>query len=96
MKTYIRIAKISLPILIDTEASVYIISEDLVKKFRLKIEANDEIKVASLGKESKVRVIDLISNAPIVVQNFRTPELLYVMGGTESVIILETDWIDQY
>jgi len=94
LKAYIRIAETSLPTLIDTGASVCIILEDFIKKLRLKIEANDRIKIAPLGGESKVKVISLIFNVPIAVQNLCILELLYVMRGTESVVILGTDWID--
>src|SRR6266498_2409386 len=96
LKAYIRIAGMSLPTLIDTGASVCVISEDLAKKLRLRIEPNNRTKVAPLGGGSKVKVISLIPNAPIAVQNFRTPGPLYVIGGTESVVILGTDWMDYY
>jgi len=49
-----------------------------------------------LEEKSKVRIIGLIPNIPIAVQNLRILGLLYIMVGTESVIILETDWMDQY
>src|SRR6266498_1127960 len=96
LKAYIRIAGMPLPTLIDTEASVCVISEDLAKKLRLKIELNDGTKVTPLGGGSKVKIIGLISNASIAVQNLRTLGSLYVIGGTESVVILETDWMDRY
>src|SRR6266540_1856335 len=96
LKAYIRIVGMLLSTLIDTGASVCVISEDLAKKLRLRIEPNDGTKVASLGGGSKVKVIGLISNAPIAVQNLCTPGLLYVMGGIESVVILGTDWMDRY
>src|SRR6266498_3142815 len=96
LKAYIRIAGTLLPTLIDTGTSVCVISEDLAKKLRLRIKPNDRTKVAPLGGGSKIKVIGLIPNAPIAVQNLRTLGPLYVMGGTESVIILDTDWMDQY
>jgi len=68
LKAYIRIAGISLSTLIDTGVLVYIISENLVKKFRLKIETNDGTKVVILLEgRSKVKVIGLIPNASIAV-----------------------------
>jgi len=67
LKAYIRIAGTLLSTLIDTGASVYVISKDLAKKLRLKIEANNGIKVAPLGGESKVKVISFIPNALMVV-----------------------------
>jgi len=85
-----------LPTLIDTGASVCVISEDLAKKLRLRIEPNNRTKVALLGGRSKVKVIGLIPNALIAVQNLHTPGPLYVMRGTESVVILGTDWMDRY
>ncbi len=85
-----------MPTLIDTGTSVCVISEDLAKKLRLRIKLNDGTKVAPLGGGSKVKVIGLIPNAPIAVQNLHTPGPLYVMGGTESVVILGTDWMDRY
>jgi len=94
LKIYIKIAGTSLSILINIEASVYVISKDLIKKFKLKVEANDRIKVAPLGRESKVKIIGLISNVPIAIQNLCISRLLYVMGETESIVILKTDWID--
>src|SRR6266498_3766278 len=96
LKAYIRIAGTPLLTLIDTRASVCVISEDLVKKLRLRIEPNDGTKVAPLEGRSKVKVIGLISNAPIAVQNLCTSGPLYIMGGIESVVILGTDWIDHY
>jgi len=60
----------------------------------LKIEANNRSKVALLEGENKVKVISLILNALIAVQNLHMPGLLYVMRRTESVVILGTDWID--
>src|SRR6266498_4500087 len=96
LKAYIKIAGTPLSTLIDTRALVYVISEDLAKKLRLRIEPNDGIKVAPLGGGSKVKVIGLIPNAPIAVQNLRISGLLYVIEGTESVVILGTDWIDRY
>ncbi len=77
-------------------ALICVISEDLNKKFKLKIEVNDGIKVASLGGENKIKVIGLISNTFIAVQNLHTSELLYIIGETELVIILKTDWMDHY
>ena len=82
--------------LIDTRASVCVISENLAKKLRLRIEPNNRTKVASLGGESKVKVIGLIPNVSIAVQNLHTSGSLYVMRGTESVVILGTDWMDRY
>ncbi len=96
LKAYIWIVRTSLPTLIDTGASVCVILEDLAKKFKLKIELNDRIKVVLLEGKSKVKIIGLIPNIPIAVQNFHMPELLYVIGGIESVVILETDWMDWY
>ncbi len=49
MKVYIRIVGTLLLTLIDIEALVCIISEDLAKKLRLKIKANDRTKIVSLG-----------------------------------------------
>jgi len=67
LKAYIKIVGIPLPILINTGVSVCIISGDLIKKLKLKIEANDETKMASLEGGSKIKVMDLILNVSIVV-----------------------------
>jgi len=56
LKTYIKIAKTPLPTLIDTETLVYIISEDLARKLKLKIEVNDETKVTLLGRKARLRL----------------------------------------
>ena len=96
MKTYIKIAGILLLTLIDTGTLIYVISEDLVKKLRLKIKVNDRIKVAPLEGGSKIRIIGFIPNVLIAIQNFYIPGLLYVMERTELVIILGTDWMDRY
>ncbi len=69
MKIYIKIAETFLPILIDIRASIYVISKDLIKKLKLKIKPNDETKVVLLGGENKVKVIRLIPNIPIAIQN---------------------------
>jgi len=94
LKAFIRIAGTLLPTLIDIGVSIYVISEDLAKKFRLKVEVNDRTKVALLGEGSKVRIIGLIPNVLIVIQNFHTSESLYVMKENESVVIFKIDWMD--
>ena len=91
MKAYIRIVGTFLPTLINIRALVCVISEDFVRKLRLKIEANDRIKVALLERESKIKIIGLIPNMLIAIQKLYTLGLLYVIRETESVIILETD-----
>jgi len=96
LKTFIKIAEITLPILIDIKASVCIISEDFAKKLKLKIKANNGMKVALLREKSKVKVIDLIFNTSIAVQNLHIPRPLYVMGEIELVVILGIDWMDWY
>jgi len=83
---------IFLSTLIDTRALIYVIFENLVRKFKLKIETNNGIKVVPLEGKSKIKVIDLIFNASIIIQNLYMLESLYVIGGTESVVILE--WIN--
>ncbi len=83
---------IFLSTLIDTRAFIYVIFENLVRKFKLKIETNNGIKVVPLEGKSKIKVIDLIFNASIIIQNLYMLESLYVIGGTESVVILE--WIN--
>ncbi len=83
-----------LPTLINIGASICVILKDLTKKLRLKIEANDRTKVVSLEGRSKVRVIGLIPNTSIAIQNLCISGSLYVMGEIELVIILETDWMD--
>jgi len=91
LKAYIEIVKISLLTLINIRVSVCIIFKDFIKKLKLKIEANNKTKVASLEGGSKVKIIDLIPNASIAVQNLCILESLYIMKETKLVIILETD-----
>jgi len=67
LKAYIKIARISLPILINTGASVCIISKDLAKKLKLKVKANNKTKIVLLSEGSKFKVIGLIPNASITV-----------------------------
>ncbi len=56
LKAYVRIAGTFLPTLIDTGASVCVISENLAKKLRLKMESNNGTKVAPLGGEARLRL----------------------------------------
>ncbi len=81
-----------LPILINIGASVCIILEDLAKKLKLKVEANDGTKVASLGRENKVKIISLISNALIIVQNLYTlwTQTIILTGGAVNNAPQET------
>jgi len=67
LKAYIRIVETPLSTLINTRASVYIILENFAKKLRLKIETNDETKIALLGGGSKIKVIGFIPNTLIIV-----------------------------
>ncbi len=57
----------SLFILINIKVLVYMILEDLIWKLKLKIKANNEIKVVLLGKENKIKIINLIFNISIIV-----------------------------
>ncbi len=96
LKAYIKLKGTPLPVLLDTGASVSAISKDLAQKFQLKVETNDGIRVSPLGGNPKVKVIGLIQEAPLSVQHIRMPGTLYVVEGTETILILETDWFDRY
>jgi len=96
LKAYIRIAGMPLLMLINIRISVYVILKNLTRKFKLRIEVNDETKVALLRRRSKVKVISFIFNTLIVIQNFHILGLLYVIGGIKSVVIFRTDWMDHY
>src|SRR6266511_2301651 len=95
LKVYIKLKGTLLPVLLDTEASVSAISKDLAQKLQLKVEANDGTRVSSLGGNPKVKVIGLVREVPLSVQHIRTPETLYVVEGTETILILGTDWFDR-
>ncbi len=62
----------------------------------MKVEANDGTRVLPLGGNPKVKVVDLVKEASLSVQHIRIPETLYVVEGTETILILETDWFDRY
>ncbi len=96
MKAYIKLKGTSLLVLLDTEVSVSAISKDLAQKLQLKVEANDGTKVSSLGGNSKVKVVGLVKEAPLLVQYIRISETLYVVEGIETILILGTDWFDRY
>ncbi len=91
LKAYIKLKGTPLPVLLDTGASVSAISKDLAQKLQLKVEANDETRVSPLGGNPKVKVIDLVREASLSVQHIRTPGTLYVVEGTETILILGTD-----
>jgi len=57
---------------------------------------NDGTRVLPLGRNPKVKVVGLIKEAPLSVQHIKTPETLYVVEGTETILILGTDWFDRY
>src|SRR6266542_3575877 len=96
LKAYIKLKGTPLPVLLDTGASISAISKDLAQKLQLKVKANDEIRVLPLGGNPKVKVIGLVREAPLSVQHIRTPGTLYVVEGTEIILILGTDWFDRY
>ncbi len=66
------------------KASVSAISKDLAQKLQLKIEINDGTRVSSLGGNPKVKVVGLVKEASLSVE------------GTETILILGTDWFDRY
>ena len=96
MKAYIKLKDTPLPVLLDIGASVSAISKDLAQKLQLKVKANDGTRVLSLGGNSKVKVVGLIKEASLSVQHIRTSGTLYVVEGTETILILGTDWFDRY
>jgi len=96
LKAYIKLKSTPLPVLLDTKASVSAISKDLAQKLQLKVEANDGIRVSPLGGNPKVKVVGLVKEAPLSVQHIRTSGTLYVIEGTETILILGTDWFDRY
>ncbi len=77
--------------MLDTGTSVSAISKDLAQKLQLKVKANDGMRVSPLGGNPKVKVIGLVREASLSVQHIRTPETLYVVEGTETILILGTD-----
>jgi len=82
--------------LLDTGALVSAILKNLAQKFQLKVEANDGTRVSPLGGNPKVKVISLVREASLSVQHIRTPGTLYVIEGTKTILILETDWFNRY
>src|SRR6266498_1289828 len=96
LKVYIKLKGISLPVLLDIGVSVSAISKDLAQKLQLKVEANDGMRVSPLGENPKIKVIGLVREAPLSVQHIRMPGTLYVVEGTETILILGTDWFDRY
>ncbi len=96
LKAYIKLKGIPLPVLLDIGASVSTISKDLAQKLQLKIKVNDGTRVLPLGGNPKVKVIGLVREAPLVVQHIRILRTLYVVEGTETILILETNWFDRY
>ncbi len=63
----------------------------------MKIEENDGTRVLPLGENPKVKkVVGLVREAPLSVQYIRIPGTLYVVEGTETILILGTDWFDKY
>ncbi len=96
MKAYIKLKGIPLLVLLDTGASVSAISKDLAQKLQLKVEVNDETRVSSLGGNPKVKVIGLVRETSLSVQHIKIPGTLYVVEGTETILILGTDWFDRY
>ncbi len=96
LKAYIKLKGTPLPVLLDTGASVSAILKDLAQKLQLKVEANDGTRVSPLGGNPKVKVISLVREAPLSVQHIRMLGTLYVVEGTETILILETDWFDRY
>ncbi len=96
MKAYIKLKDTPLSVLLDTGVSVSAISKDLAQKFQLKVEANDGTRVSPLGGNPKVKVVGLVKEASLSVQHIRTPGTLYVVEGTETILILRTDWFNRY
>ena len=91
MKAYIKLKGIPLPVLLYTRASVSAISKDLAQKLQLKVEANDGTRVLPLEENLKVKVIGLVREVSLLVQHIRMPGTLYVVEGTETILILGTD-----
>ena len=96
LKIYIKLKGILLSILLDTEASVSAISKNLIQKLQLKIKTNDRIRVSPLGGNSKIKVIGLIKEASLLVQYIQISEILYVVKGIKTILILGTNWFDKY
>src|SRR6266540_5970625 len=96
LKAYIKLKGTPLSVLLDIGASVSTISKDLTQKLQLKVKANNETRVSPLGGNPKVKVVDLVKETPLSVQYIRTSGTLYVVEGTETILILGTDWFDRY
>jgi len=62
----------------------------------LKVKANDDIKVLSLERNPKIKVVGLIKEALLSVQHIRISEILYAVEDTKTILILGTNWFDRY
>ena len=62
----------------------------------MKVEANDGTRVLPLGGNPKVKVVGLVKEVSLSVQHIRIPDILYVVEGTETILILGIDWFDRY
>src|SRR6266542_4568821 len=86
LKAYIKLKDTPLPVLLDIGASVSAIFKDLAQKLQLKVEANDGTRVSPLVGNPKVKVVGLVKEASLSVQYIKTPGMLYVVEGTETIL----------
>ena len=52
--------------------------------------------VSSLRENSKIKVVDLIREVLLSIQHIRISEILYIVKGTKTILILSIDWFDRY
>ena len=91
MECYVSIKRNSIKSVVDTGATVSIMTLSLMRKLGLTIDSPSKI-IAIIADESRKRALGQIHDVPIVVQGGLIPTTLQIIDFRDDNLLLGTDW----
>src|SRR6266542_7060466 len=95
VRTTIRVKGHLVKAIVDSGASVSIITLPIVKQLRLQMSPADGSSIVAVD-QAKKKVIGFVRGAPLAIADARVPVDLMVIDALRAVLLVGTDWLRRY
>src|SRR6266498_3152156 len=95
VRTTIRVKGHPVKAIVDSEASVSIITLPIVKQLRLQMSPADGSSIVAVD-QAKKKVIGFVRGAPLAIADARVPVDLMVIDTPRAALLVGTDWLRRY
>src|SRR6266540_2091064 len=95
VRTTIRVKGHPVNAIVDSGASVSIITLPIVKQLRLQMSPADGISIVAVD-QAKKKVLGFVRGAPLAIADARVPVDLMVIDASRAALLVGTDWLKRY